>query len=186
MSGEQRRVYDDILAGPRGTLVGPLRAALHSPELAERWQQLGAYLRYKTSLDLRLAELAILVTARRWSSQVEWHIHAQAALKAGLAPATVEAIAEKRPPAFEQADEAPIYEYARQLLELGEVRDETYDAVLSALGEVAIVELTALIGYYSMVAMTLNAHQIPLPEGAEPPFEPLTGAGRLASSPSVG
>src|SRR5205085_12473217 len=79
MSGEQRRVYDDIVSGPRGTLVGPLRAALHSPELAEHWQRLGAHLRYHTSLPPRLADLAVLVPARRWTSDVEWYIHAQAA-----------------------------------------------------------------------------------------------------------
>src|SRR5919204_6858817 len=76
MTPEQRRVYDAIVKGPRGTLVGPLRAALHRPELAEKWQQLGELLRYRTSLPPQISEIAILVTARRWRSQVEWHMHA--------------------------------------------------------------------------------------------------------------
>ena len=93
MSPEQRRVYDTVVSGPRGVVVGPLRAALHSPELADCWQQLGAFLRYRTCLPPRLNELAILVTARRWNSELEWVVHAEAALKAAQAskPAPAEA-----------------------------------------------------------------------------------------------
>ena len=79
MTPEQRKVYDSIVKGPRGTLVGPLRAALHRPELADKWQQFGELLRYRTSLPPEISEIAILVTARRWLSQVEWHMHAIAA-----------------------------------------------------------------------------------------------------------
>jgi 4-carboxymuconolactone decarboxylase len=85
MTPEQRRIYESIVNGPRGTLVGPLRAALHRPELADKWQQLGELLRYRTSLPPHISEIAILVTARRWNSQVEWHMHAIAAAKAGVA-----------------------------------------------------------------------------------------------------
>ena len=84
MTPEQRRVYDSIVTGPRGRLVGPLRAALHRPELAEKWQQFGELLRYRTSLPPMLSELAILVTARHCRSNLEWHIHEQMAIKAEL------------------------------------------------------------------------------------------------------
>src|ERR671935_1769837 len=90
MTPEQRRVYDAIVKGPRGTLVGPLRAALHRPELAEKWQQLGELLRYRTSLPPQLSELAILVTARHCNCQLEWFIHAEMARKAGLADSIIE------------------------------------------------------------------------------------------------
>src|SRR5262249_60253124 len=92
MTPEQRRVYDAIIKGPRGAVVGPLRAALHRPELAEKWQQLGELLRYRTSLPPQISEIAILVTARRWRSQVEWHVHAIAAEQAGIAPTLISAI----------------------------------------------------------------------------------------------
>ena len=84
MTPEQRRVYDAVVSGPRGALRGPLLRALHRPELADKWQQLGELLRYRTSLPPRLSELAILVTARHCNCELEWHIHEEMALKAGL------------------------------------------------------------------------------------------------------
>ncbi len=181
MTAEQRRVYDAVVAGPRGVVVGPLRAALHSPELAERWQRLGEYLRYDMSVPAKLRELAILVTARRWNSQLEWLIHEEAARKAGLAEPIIEAIHRGEPPAFEDPEEAAIYEYAREMQERGEVSEAVYRKVADRWKPLGVVELTALIGYYTMVSMTLNAHEIPLPEGREPPLEPLgEGLSRLA------
>jgi len=172
MTAEQRRVYDAVVSGPRGVVVGPLRAALHRPELADKWQQFGEILRYRTSLPPRLSELAILVTARHWTSQLEWQQHAPAALKGGLAPAVVEAIRVGQRPEFTQYDEAAVYEFALQLQEKKSVDDQAYQKALDLLGIQGVVELTALIGYYTMVAMTLAAHQIPLPEGAAPPLSP--------------
>ena len=171
MSEAQRHVYDAIVAGPRGVVVGPLRAALHQPELADKWQQLGELLRYRTSLPPRLSELAILVTARFWDAQLEWHAHAPAALKGGLDPAAVESIRNGREPVFPNQDEAAVYQYVRELHTLHDVRDDTYRKAHELLGTVAIVELTALVGYYTMVAMTLNAHHIPLPGNAVPPLK---------------
>lgn len=170
MTPAQRAVYDAVVSGPRGTLVGPLRAALHRPELADRWQQLGAVLRYGTCLPAKLNELAIVATGRHWNAQVEFHIHARAAEKAGLAPAIVEAIRDGRRPDFDDADEADVYDYACQMLTSGRVSDAVYDRVRGRWGDLGVVDLTALIGYYSMVAMTLNAHRIPLPDGAEAPL----------------
>src|SRR3546814_11832886 len=113
MSPEQRAVYDAVLSGPRGAVIGPLRAALHSPELADRWQKLGAFIRYRTCLPARLGELAILVTGRRWNAELEWVVHAEAARKAGLSPEVVAAIRDGRPPAFEHRDEAEASPFAR-------------------------------------------------------------------------
>lgn len=170
MDAEQRRVYEEIVSGPRGKLVGPLRAALHNPELAQRWQALGALLRYRTSLSPRLSELAILVTGRACRSPVEWHLHRIEAEKAGVEAALIEAIlADTLPAGLAPADEA-VLRYADELNRIRSVSDATYAAALACLGERGVVELTALIGYYTMVAMTLNCHQIPLPDGAEPAF----------------
>jgi 4-carboxymuconolactone decarboxylase len=168
LSPEQMRVIEKIVAGPRGILVGPLRAALHRPDLADAWQHFGAMLRYDTSLPPRLSELAIIVTARRWNSQLEWHVHAAAALKAGLPAPVVDAILAGEAPGFADETEAEIYEFTRELQLTGQVADATYERVKDRWGALGVVELTTLIGYYTLVSMTLNAHHIPLPAGAAP------------------
>ncbi|MBT2333081.1 carboxymuconolactone decarboxylase family protein [Variovorax paradoxus] len=170
MDAAQRAVYDKIVSGPRGKVQGPLRAALHNAELAEKWQALGALLRYGTTLPPRLSELAILVTGRACRSPFEWYAHRLEAEKAGIGSPVIEAIlAETEPPGL-SADEAAVYRYAVELNRHDSVSDATYAAALARFGERAIVELTALIGYYTMVAMTLNCHEIPLPEGVAAAF----------------
>lgn len=166
----QRAVWDGVVAGPRGRVIGPLRAAIHAPDLARAWSSLGESLRFGTSLGKRLSELAIIVTGRRWSAQVEWFIHAQAAADAGLEPAVIDAIRDGIPPRFTQPDDALIYDYARLLLRDGTVPAALHARVTERFGVKGVVELTALVGYYSMVAMTLNAHEIPLPDDARPPL----------------
>ncbi|HWM48520.1 MAG TPA: carboxymuconolactone decarboxylase family protein [Xanthobacteraceae bacterium] len=170
MTPDQRRVYDAIVSGPRGALRGPLRAALHRPELADKWQQLGELLRYRTSLPAHLSELAILVTARQCRCQLEWLIHEEMALAAGLSAGIIESTRAGRRPDVADADVIAIYDYALELNEKNTVGEENYRRVLDRFAAVGVVELTALIGYYTMVAMTLNAHEIPLPEGAKPPL----------------
>ncbi len=170
MTPEQRKVYDAIVNGPRGALRGPLRAALHRPELADKWQQLGELLRYRTSLPGRLSELAILVTARHCNCQLEWHIHEQMAQQAGLSQSLIDAVRNRAVPPTDDADLLAIHAFARELNEHTKIAAATYQRVLDRFGVVATVELTALIGYYTMVAMTLNAHEIPLPDGVAPPL----------------
>ena len=176
MTPEQRRVHDGIVAGPRGTVIGPLRAVIHNPALAERWSGLGEILRFGTSLPRRLNELAIVVTGRRWTSQIEWWVHARAAAAAGLPEAAIEAIRLGEPPEFDDPDDALVYEFARQLQQTGRVPLEIYRAAEARWGAAGVVELTAVIGYYTMVSMTLNAHEIPLPEGVAEPLSPLPEA----------
>lgn len=172
MNEAQRAVYDDIVSGPRGRLVGPLRAVLHNPELAQRWQKLGEMLRFGTSLPPRLNELAILVTARHWNSQIEWYIHQQAALTAGLSQSIADEIKNCDVPGFTDPHDAAVYEFARQLLAQGTVAPLVYDRIRDWFGVTGVVELTAVVGYYTMVSMTLNAHEIPLPDGAPNPLVP--------------
>ena len=166
----QRGVWDSVVAGPRGRVIGPLRAAIHAPDLARAWSSLGESLRFGTSLGKRLSELAIIVTGRRWSAQVEWFVHAQAAADAGLEPEIIAAIRDGRPPRFTQAEDALIYDYARLLLRDGTVPAALHARVTERFGVKGVVELTALVGYYSMVAMTLNAHDVPLPDNAAAPL----------------
>jgi 4-carboxymuconolactone decarboxylase len=172
MTPEQQRVHDAVVAGPRGELRGPLRAVLHRPELADKMQQLGELLRYRTSLPLQFSEIAILVTAQRWRCQLEWHLHKGFALKAGVAETVIDDIHAGRRPTSADADTLTIHDYAAELHDRKRVTEETYRRALDRWGVVGVVELTALIGYYTMVAMTLNAHEFPLPAGVAPPFAP--------------
>jgi 4-carboxymuconolactone decarboxylase len=165
LTPEQRGVYERILAGPRRAVVGPLRAVLHNPQLAEHWQQLGACVRYGTTLPQRLKEIALLVTARRWYAELDWQIHEPEARKAGVPEEIIDAIRTASAPAFSDPADREIYTFVRELQETGRVSDAAYRAVHERHGTVGIVELTALIGYYTMVAMTLNAHEVTLPDG---------------------
>lgn len=169
----QRRVYDKVVAGPRGGVIGPLRAVLHSPELADRWQALGEYLRFNSSLPLALRELAIICAGRYWNSELEWQVHARVARDTGIAADVIEAIRTATAPSFKNADEAAVYRLTRELLHSGHASDEAYDEVRERLGVEGIVDLVALVGYYSMVAMTLNAHAVPLPSFSSA-IEPLS------------
>jgi 4-carboxymuconolactone decarboxylase len=167
MNATQRDLYDRILASPTRGMNGPQRANIHSTE-AEAWWRLGDMLRNRTVLPQRLSELAIIVVGRRWNSQVEFHVHGAAAVKAGLDAAIVEAIRVAAPPPIQDAEEREVYELARQIQVNGEPDDAAYAAILARWGERGVVELTALIGFYSMVSVALNAHRIPLPPGAPP------------------
>jgi 4-carboxymuconolactone decarboxylase len=180
MTPAQLAVYADVIAGPRGRLVGPLRAVIHSPELAARWSKLGEFLRFSTCLPPKLNELAILVTGRRWNSQVEFYIHAEAARRAGLGAEAIEAIRLGQAPIFAERAEHEIYEFARLLQQEGNVPEPVYRAIESRWGAQGVVELTAVVGYYTMVSMTLNVHDIPLMDGAEPPLAPIAGSGLTA------
>ncbi len=176
MTAEQQAVHDLVVAGPRGRMVGPLRAAIHNPELARRWSALGEILRFDTTLPKRITELAILVTGRRWTSQIEYFVHAKAAVAAGVSEHAVEAIRHGRAPSLPD-DEAEAYEFARMLQQTGQVPLPAYEAVVARWGARGVVELTAVIGYYTMVSMTLNAHEIPLPDGEAPALAPLVADG---------
>jgi 4-carboxymuconolactone decarboxylase len=155
-SVEQKSVLDHILNGPRGNLNGPFLGWIHSPELADHAQRLGAFCRYKTGLSLRLSELAILVIAARWKSQAEWYIHHPIALAAGVPADVAEAIRKGGQPVFDEADDALIHAFAIELNEHKRVSDPTYDAAVARFGHVVVINLVALLGYYTLVAMTLN------------------------------
>ena len=183
MTAEQLTVYDEVVSGKRGKIVGPLRAVLHSPDLAGRWSRLGEFLRYSTCLPAKLNELAIIVTGRRWNSALEFQIHAQAGIAAGLAPDCVEAIRFASPPIFTEPAEAEVYEYARLLQQTGNVTDAAHAAIVQRWGVRGVVELTSVIGYYTMVPMMLNTQEAPLPDGVQKPFEETMAPAAFTSLP---
>ena len=170
MSPEQLAVHHKVVSGPRGEIKGPLRAALHNAELADRWQALGALLRYQTTLTPRQSELAILITGRHCRSPFEWFAHVPEGQKAGIPDTVIEALLAQRRPIGLDATDAAVYQFALELNQTHSVSNATHAVAVAALGERGAVELTALVGYYTLVAMTLNAHEIPLPAGVEPAF----------------
>jgi 4-carboxymuconolactone decarboxylase len=178
MTAEQRRVHDAMMNGPRRSApVGPLAAAMHRPDLAEKWSELGLVLRFNSSFPPRLREFVILLTGRFWHCQFEWFSHEAEARKAGLTDQTIETL-RRGGGKFAQADEQAIHDYAMELLRDHRASDATYRQMLDAYGVAGVVELTALIGYYAMIALTLNAHDIGVPEGATPPLPiPADGTG---------
>jgi 4-carboxymuconolactone decarboxylase len=177
MTDAQRRVYEAMMHGPRRSApVGPLAAAMHRPELAEAWSALGLVLRFNSTFPPRLREFVILLVGRFWDCQFEWFSHEAEARKAGLSDETIETLRQGGA-SFAAADEQAIHDYAVELLRHHHASDATYQPLLAAYGPAGIVELTALIGYYAMVALTLNAHEIGVPEGAQPPLPSLPGHG---------
>ncbi len=165
LTPEQKAVYDAIASGPRGKVQGPLAIWLNSPGLADNAQRLGAFCRYGTSLEPRLSELAIMVTGRAWSAQFEWAVHKPIALKAGLSEAVVEAIRTRRTPPFERDDERVVHDFAKALHLDRKVPQELYDEAVATLGVTAVVELVGILGYYTLISMTLNVFNVPLEEG---------------------
>jgi 4-carboxymuconolactone decarboxylase len=173
MTPEQREVAAEISAGPRGEVRGPFIALIHNAGLARGVQQLGEYLRFKSKLPPRTLELAVLITARRWTCQHEWYAHEQLARKAGMEPQIIEAIAAGREPAGLSSNDAAVYAFCRDAHDSGRVGDTAFDAVRQRYGRDGALELLALSGYYSMMAMVLNTAGMPLPNNSAPPLKPL-------------
>ena len=167
LNEEQARIFDAILE-TRGSIAGPFGIWLHSPELADRAQSLGEFVRYRTSLAPRLSELAILVTARFWDCQVEWSLHEPFALESGLSEEIIDAVRHGREPDFGLDDERAVFQFVSELLNHRFVSDGVFNAAQEALGTTGVVELTGIVGYYGLVAQTLNAFQVPVPEGCAP------------------
>jgi 4-carboxymuconolactone decarboxylase len=168
MTDDQRAACDEAVAGLRGTIPTPMVAWIRNSELARRAQRLGELLRYETLLEPRLSELAILVCARHWTSHVEWTAHKREALKAGVNLKTVDSIARRERPVFEAEDEAIVFDVSSSLLARGEIGQELYRIAEDRLGERRLVELVALVGYYSLVALTLNAFELGIPDKLAP------------------
>ena len=170
-SPEQLAVLDEILSGPRGNLAGPFLAWIASPELAQHAQRLGAFCRYRTGLPLRLSELAILVTAAQWRAQAEWQIHYPIAIEAGLPDSVAQSLLEGRRPDFADAEEALIYDFAIELYDAKRVSDATFTHAVQRFGHETTVNLVGLLGYYALVAMTLNVFAMRTESDAPLPFE---------------
>lgn len=174
---EQRRLADEIVAGPRGALISPFVPLLRSPELMGHAQRMGEYLRYRSRIGLKLSELAILVVSRVWSQPVEWAIHAPIAAREGIAAETIDAIGRGARPVSMPDDEAEVHDFCVELHRDRRVSDATWDAVVRRHGEAGAVDLVGVNGYYALLAMVMNAARTPVPpSGAAPLPDPFDAA----------
>jgi 4-carboxymuconolactone decarboxylase len=168
LNAAQRALLQSLRAGPRGqslTLRGPFAAWMHAPEFGQLAQAVGAHARYKTALEPRLSEFAILCTARLWKAQFEWYAHAPMALKAGVKPETIEDLRKGRVPKTAAKDERALYDFIRELYKTKRVGNRNYRRVRAFLSDAAMVELVGILGYYALISMTLNVFAMLPPEG---------------------
>ncbi len=165
MNESQRATYDKSIASKRGSPPPPMMAWLYSPEMARHATRLGAFLRYDTTLTPRLSELAILVTARHWTAHYEWYAHKKMALAAGLDPVIIDDINARRAPRFDDPKAQAIYDVSKTLHETHVIPSSLHAKARELLGEQGLVELIGLLGYYTLVSMTLNAYEFGLPDG---------------------
>ena len=172
MTPEQKKMTMNLLSGERRGMGGPFNVLLRSPEMGDMAQKLGAQVRFHSSLSPKLNEMAIIITARYWTAQYEWTAHKRAALQAGLSPAIVDAIANRKRPASMQADEEILYNFANELLETKHVSDTAFNAAVKTFGEKGVVDLVGVMGYYQLVSMILNVDRYPLGAGEQPELKP--------------
>jgi 4-carboxymuconolactone decarboxylase len=172
MTAEQKQAVADFKAARGAELSGPFHPLLRSPEVMTRARAMGDYLRYNSALPPRLSEFVILLTASQWAQQYEWAVHHPIALKEGVSPETATAIAEGRRPERMTEDEATLYDLCLELQRNHAVSDATYARALARFGERGVVDTVGIVGYYTLLAMTLNTFQTPAPAGATPaPFK---------------
>ena len=167
MTEAQKLAVEGVMNGPRRALIGPFIAAMRSPEFMTRLEKLGEYLRYSSALGPRLGEMVILLTARLWTQNYEWHVHAPIARKRGLTAGVISAIRNGHRPTRMKDDEALVYDFFTELVHNRSVSDETYARAIRAFGEAAVIDLVGAVGYYSTLAMIMNVARTPLPEGVE-------------------
>jgi 4-carboxymuconolactone decarboxylase len=179
LAPEAQQLWDAIVSGrgaqlvtAEGGLAGPFNAFVTAPEVGRRLSDLGQQVRFGTSIDRRLLEVAIITTGARWHAEFEWWAHARMAREHGVPGAVVDAIGHGEDPPFAAADERTIYTAARQLAGTGRLTEEAYADAQQLLGDAGMVELVSLCGYYTLISFLLNAFAVPLPPDAEPQWEP--------------
>jgi 4-carboxymuconolactone decarboxylase len=179
MSERQRELAARI-AGKRGQVRGPFLVWLQSPELCDRVEALGAFVRFDCSLSEKLREFSILITARFWDAQHSWNSHFDKAVAAGISADVLRAIAEHRTPLFEQADERIFYRFCMEVLEQHFVSDETFGAAQQQFGVQGVVDIIGCLGNFSMLAFCLNTFQVDLDPNRPPPYPDVRGFARVA------
>ena len=173
MTPAQKTMFEHVISGERRGAGGPFNVLLRSPEMGDLAQQFGASMRFHSSIPRKLNELAIIITARHWTSHYEWYAHRQAAQQAGLSQSIIDAVAAGRRPASMPPDEEAVYNFCTELLTNKQVSDKTFQTARDKFGERGVVDLIGVSGYYGLVSMLLNVDRYPLPDGAKPELKPL-------------
>lgn len=163
---EEQQAATDFETARHGKVFGPFEPLMHSPEVMTQARSMGDYLRFKSAIGTTLSEMVILIVAREWTQDFEWWYHYPIALKAGISSPIAEAIGDGRRPAGMSADEEMIYDYTTELVKNKRVSDATFNRVKARFGDKGVVDLTGVAGYYTLLAMQLNAAQYKIPEGA--------------------
>lgn len=172
LTDAQKKAIEEFKAARSADISGPFVPMLRSPEAMSRARAMGDYLRFRSTLPPRLSEFVILMTARRWTQQYEWNAHQRLALRAGLKPEIVTAIAEGRRPERMADDEEILYTFCDELQRNQSVSDATYARAVGRFGEAGVIDTLGITGYYTMLAMVLNTARTPLPAGAKPALPP--------------
>lgn len=178
---ERQREIAARIAGRRGAVRGPYRVWLNSPELCDRVEALGAFVRFEASLPLRLRELSLLMAARHWDAQYSWNAHVDKAVEAGIPEEALRAIAERREPKFDRDEDTAFYRFCRELLEDHFVGDATFREAHAHFGSAGLVDAVGSLGNFSMLGMCLNAFQVDLQADRTPPFPDVRGHGRVSA-----
>jgi 4-carboxymuconolactone decarboxylase len=173
MTAPQKKMFENLISGERRGAAGPFNVLLRSPEMGDLAQQFGASMRFHSSMPRKLNELAIIITARHWTSHYEWYAHRRAARDAGLNEAIITAIATGKRPTGMDADEETVYNFCNELLTTKQVSDKTFEATKAKFGERGVVDLIGVTGYYQLVSMLLNTDKYPLPDGVAAELKPL-------------
>jgi 4-carboxymuconolactone decarboxylase len=168
LTSEQKRLFDEIARPRHGTVRGPFAIWLRTPAIADHANKFGNALRLNGKLDKRLFELMTLVVARDWTAQYEWFAQERNAREAGLGPDIIASIKEGNTPKFAQDNERVVFDVTKELLATKSLSDSTYTRAAAVLGLDLLIELVTGIGFYTMVAMMLNAFEVPVPGGASP------------------
>jgi 4-carboxymuconolactone decarboxylase len=173
MNEAQKTMTRHVLDGPRTAMTGPFNVMLRSPVMGDLAQDLGAQVRFNSTLPAPLREMAILISARHWTAHYEWNAHKGIALTAGLGSGIVAAIATGERPGTMSVAETALYDFCSELLDTKHVSDATFAAAKAAFGEQGVAEIIFTLGYYGLVSMLLNVDEHPLPPGVEPELAPL-------------
>ena len=163
------RAPEDLL-NSEGGMSGPFNPWLRTPILGDAAQRLGETVRFESTLSPQLRELAILIVAAKWKAQYEWWAHERIARREGLDEGVIESVKAETVPEFSNPTEAVVYNFVHQLLDEHCVSDHLYAEAVELLSEAGVVELVILLGYYTLVSMTLNVFEVPVPTGEDAPF----------------
>lgn len=166
-TAEQKKAAEDFLAARKVPVFGPFEPLMHSPQVMNQARAMGDYLRYHSAIGNTLSELAILITAREWSQDYEWHVHHPIALKAGIKPEIADAIADGRRPAAMSDDEQIVYDFSTELHRNKRVSDATFARAEKRFGKKGVVDLTGINAYYTLLAMQMNVAQYQVPKDAK-------------------